>query len=136
MGLLHRALGRTAPARAHLNIVSWRIREQLLPGEQWWADIGHRHEPDYAGSMYVRLFAEEKTGFAHPLFCVDKSTAFLLAQLEAMEVWVRLIVPHGHFRVLQCDFGSEYATQGHGDDYIVRELQAFIAARPYFRVVP
>ena len=43
VGLLQRALGRTAPARAHLNIVSWRLREQLLPGEQWWADIGHRH---------------------------------------------------------------------------------------------
>ena len=41
----------------------------------------------------MRLFAEEKTGFAHPLFCVDKSTTSLLAQLEAMEILVRLNAP-------------------------------------------
>ena len=84
----------------------------------------------------MRLFAEEKTGFAVPQFCVDKTTASLVVQLEAMEMWVRLNVPHGHIRFLRCDFGSEYATQGRGENYLVAGLQAFIAARPYFRVLP
>ena len=79
----------------------------------------------------MRLFAEEKTGYAVPLFSVDKSTASLLVQLVAMETWVRLNVPHGHFRLLRTDFGSEYATQGHGDNDLVAALQAFIAERPY-----
>ena len=108
----------------------------MLLGEQWWADISHRHDPDWEGNEYVRLFAEEKTGFAVPQFCSDKKTATLVRQLEAMELWVRLNVPHGHFRMLRCDFGTEYATQGHEGDYLVAGLKAFIAARPYFRVVP
>ena len=135
-GIAQRAMGRTAPARAHLNLTSWALRDRLQPGEQWWADISHRHTPDWRGNEYMRLFAEEKTGYAVPLFCVTKSTADLIHQLVAMELWVRLNVPDGHFRVLRCDFGSEYARQGHGDDYIVRDLQAFIADRPYFRVIP
>ena len=135
-GLLQRALGRTAPAHHRLNLAAWHIRERLLPGEQWWADIGHRHDPDYQGNEYMRLFAEEKTGYAVPLFCVDKTTASLVTQLEAMELWVRLNVPHGNFRLLRCDFGTEYATQGHGANYLVAGLQAFIAGRPYFRVIP
>ena len=48
-----------------------------------------------------------------------------------METWVRLNVPHGHFRLLRTDFGSEYATQNRGDNYVVSALQAFIAKRPY-----
>ena len=129
-------MARTAPARAHLNLTSLAIRERLLPGEQWWADIGHRHDPDWQGNQYMRLFAEEKTGYAVPLFSVDKSTASLLVQLVAMETWVRLNVPHGHFRLLRTDFGSEYATQGHGDNYLVAALQAFIAERLSGRAMP
>ena len=34
-GLAQRAMARTAPARAHLNLTSLAIRERLLPGEQW-----------------------------------------------------------------------------------------------------
>ncbi len=49
---------------------------------------------------------------------------------------MRLNVPHGHFRMLRSYFGSEYAIQGHGDNYVVLALQAFIKARPYFCVVP
>ena len=48
-GLLQRALGRRAPAHARLNLAAWQVRERLTCGEQWWADIGHRHDPDYAG---------------------------------------------------------------------------------------
>ena len=45
-GLKHRATARTAPIHPTLSTTSMAARLALLPGEQWWADIGHMHTPD------------------------------------------------------------------------------------------
>ena len=44
--------------------------------------------------------------------------------------------PRGALRVLRCNFGSEYAVQGRGDDILTAALEAFCAERPDFRVIP
>ena len=135
-GLLHRARGRTSPARKKLNITAWQVRQRLAPGDMWWADIGHVHPPDWRGDTYCRTFAEEHTGVVVPYFCSSKSTAALIAQLVEHETWVATNVPGGRFRVLRCDFGSEYAVQGRGDDYLTAALKIFCADRPDFHVEP
>jgi hypothetical protein len=86
--------------------------------------------------MYCRTFAEERTGVALMKFCADKTTATLLKQLVWLEAWIKINVPGGAFRILRCDFGSEYAVQGRGDDYLTAALTAFCAERPDFRVIP
>ena len=135
-GLQQRTLGRKAPARKRLNIASWAIRERLLPGEQWWADLSRMHAPDYAGNMYTRLFAEERSGYAVPMFCTSKTTADLLIHLEEMVRWVPEHVPGARLRVLRSDFGSEYAVQGRGENYIVAALRSFLADHPEVSYVP
>jgi hypothetical protein len=115
--LTQRAKGRTRAAHPKLNLSSWQLRQQIRPGDQWWADIGHMHEPDWRGDMYCRTFAEEHAGVALMRFCADKTTATLIKQLEWLETWVQVNVPGGHLRVLRCDFGSEYAAQGRGDSF-------------------
>jgi hypothetical protein len=86
--------------------------------------------------MYCRTFAEKHTGVALMRFCADKTTATLIKQLEWLETWVLVNVPGSHLRVLRCDFGSEYAVQGRGDDYLTAALEAFCASRPDLRVIP
>ena len=135
-GLLQRALGRRAPAHARLNLAAWQVRERLTCGEQWWADIGHRHEPRLCrarvhapirgGEDGIRR-ATVLCGQIHIIACGAVGGD---GDVGAPQRATR------HFRFLRCDFGSEYATQGRGDDYVVAGLKAFIAARPYFRVIP
>jgi hypothetical protein len=135
-GLQQRAMGRRAPAHTRLNMASWSMREHLRPGEQWWADISRMHTPDWAGNTYTRTFAEERTGYAIPVFCASKTTADLLTQLEELISWVPEHVPGARLRVLRSDFGSEYAVQGRGDNYVVAALRAFLADHPEVRYVP
>jgi len=135
-GIAQRAMGRTRAAHPKLNIASWTLRQLIRPGEQWWADIGHMHAPDFRGDMYCRTFSEEHTGVVLQRFCADKTTATLIKQLEWLEQWVQVNVKGGALRVLRCDFGSEYAVQGRGDDILTAALVAFCAERPDFRVIP
>ena len=112
------------------------IRERLLPCQQWWADIGHVHTPDWDGNMYDRTFAEEGSSFAIPLFSPTKTTADLLRHLDFITEWVPRHVPGGKFAILRMDFGSEASRQGHGEDFIVQALKVWMRTRPYFRFVP
>ena len=68
--------------------------------------------------------------------CSSKGTLTLLEQLEKHEAWVTMHLPGARFTTLRCDFGSEMARQGHGDDLIVAALATWCAQRPGFRVIP
>lgn len=106
-GIYECAQGRKSKAHSALNQLSMAIREHLLPGQQWWADIGHVHTPDWNGGMYNRTFAEEKSSFVIPCFAQVKSTQALLLHLEHITDWVPKHVSGGRFTILRMDFGSE-----------------------------
>ena len=54
-----------------------------------------------------------------------------------MCLWVRANVPGGQFAELSCDFGGEYAQQGHGgDNVLIPALRTWVDAHPGFRVRP
>ena len=53
-----------------------------------------------------------------------------------MDIWVRMHVPGGQFRLLSCDFGGEYAVQGRGDNSMVAALKIYCAEHPGFIVRP
>jgi hypothetical protein len=74
------------------------------------------HAPDFRGDMYCRTFLEEHTGVVLQRFCADKTMATLHNQLEWLETWVKFNAKGGALRILRCDFGSEYAGQGCGED--------------------
>ena len=112
-GLLQRAMGRRAPTHATLNKLTMEIREHVPRGHTWWTDISHKHSPDFDGNCYSRTFAEQNTGRVRLTFSARKTTEALLRDLDDMQAWVRMHVPGGQFRRLGCDFGSEYAQQGH-----------------------
>jgi len=135
-GIYERAQGRKAKAHSALNQLSMSVRERLMPGQQWWADIGHVHTPDWNGDMYNRTFAEEKSSFVLPCFAKVKSTQALLLHLEYVTDWVPKHVPGARFTILRMDFGSEASRQGHGDDFIVQALKVWMTSHPYFRFVP
>ena len=62
---------------------------------------------------------------SYSYFCSSKSTASLIEQLVKHKEWVATNVPKARFRILRCDFGSEYAVQGRGDDYLTAALSRF-----------
>jgi len=130
------ALHRAAPVHPALNQISRSIRESAPPGSTWLTDISHPHEPDFDGNIYGRLFAEETTAYAREYFSSDKSCASLVLHLTQLQSWILKHVPGGKLVLLRCDFGSEYAKQGHGDDILTRALSAFCDANPGLRVYP
>ena len=135
-GIKDMANGRIAPTHSSLNAVSRGVREHKPPAHTWWTDISHMHEPDFNGDRYSRIFAEEATGAARIMFSRSKDTLSLLKHLEELDAWVITNVPGGRFMELSCDFGGEYAQQGHGDNIIVKALRAYCTAHPGFRVRP
>jgi len=135
-GLLQRAMGRRAPTHTTLNQLTMEIREHIPNGHTWWTDISHPHTPDFAGNRYTRTFAEQNTGRVRLTFSARKDTQSLLRDLENMRMWVLMNVPGGQFRCLGCDFGSEYAQQGHGNNVLVQALREYCADHPGFVVTP
>ena len=135
-GIAQRAMGRRAPTRQALNQITMEIRESIPPGHAWWTDISHKHVPDFAGNVYRRIFAEQRTGRVCITFSKRKDTLSLLRDLESMHAWVKANVPGGEFRFLGCDFGSEYAQQGHGDRILVDALRQWQVLHPGFRCIP
>ena len=135
-GISSRAVGKAPPMHHTLNGISRAIRDHYTPGTVWWCDLGNRHDPDFAGNCYPRLFREDKTGYVKLYFAPDKSSRCLTRDLHDMMSWVSRNVPGGKFMILRGDFGSEMVRQGHGDDTTTRELQDFCAKHPGFRVVP
>jgi hypothetical protein len=119
-----------------LNLLALEVREQALPGSVWWTDISHQFPQDFEGNCYARLFAEELTAYAIQYYCPNKSSLCLVAQLEQLERWVTMYLPGSRLGMIRCDFGSEYARQGHGDDRLTQALQVFFSTRPGFRVRP
>jgi len=135
-GMGQLALHRAAPVHPALNQISRSIRESAPPGSTWLTDISHPHELDFDGNIYGRLFAEETTAYAREYFSSDKSCASLVLHLTQLQSWILKHVPGGKLVLLRCDFGSEYAKQGHGDDILTRALSAFCDANPGLRVYP
>ena len=88
----------------------------------WWTDISHRYPPDFHGDCYARLFAEEHTAYAIQYYCPNKSLQCLVSQLEQLERWVTMHLPGSRLGMIRCDFGSEYARQGAGDDLLTSAL--------------
>jgi hypothetical protein len=136
VGIAQRAMGRKAPTRQGLNQLTMEIRESIPPGHAWWTDISHKHEPDFAGNLYRRTFLEQRTGRVCITSSKRKDTVTLLRDLETMHAWVKANVPGGEFRFLGCDFGSEYAKQGHGDRILVDALRQWQVLHPGFRTIP
>ena len=99
---------------------------------------GHqpKHDPDFAGNRYFRTFSEERTSYAHLTFSAYKNTATLIDDLMEMHSWVRQNAPGGQFRLLRCDFGGEYAQQGHGHNVLVPALRAYCDWNPDFKAIP
>ena len=48
---------------------------------------------------------------------------------ERAKAWVKANVPGGALHLICCDFGSEYAKQGHGDDWLTRALKVFFSIK-------
>jgi hypothetical protein len=134
MGISQRATGKKGPTRTLLNQITMAVRERTPKGHAWWTDISHKHPPDFAGNQYSRTFAEQVTGRVRLSFSRRKNTESLLVDLEMMHCWVLANVPGGQFRFLGCDFGGEYAQQGHGDNIIVPALREYCARHPGFQV--
>ena len=127
---------RMTPTSPLLNGLSMAIREALPPGHTWWSDVSNKHQPDFEGHRYTRLFADERTTYAKAFFSASKDSSTLLTQLEELERWVTMHVPGGCFKALRCDFASEAVKQGHGDSILVAAFTQFCATRPGFRVIP
>ena len=92
--------------------------------------------PTFRGIAYARLFSEDRTGYAVVRFTPDKTTRSLIDDLTYLSDWVLRNVPGAAFLILRCDFGSEVARQGHGDDTLVTALRAYCRDHPGTRVVP
>jgi hypothetical protein len=135
-GMSQYALRRRPGIHTSVNAITASIRESSMPGTVWWTDISHKYEQDFDGNHYGRTFAEEHTSYSLEYFSVDKSCASLINHLEKLKSWVIQHVPGAKLRVLRCDFGSEYARQGRGDDVLTKSLSSFCDANPGIRVHP
>ena len=135
-GLSQLALHRRPPTHFVMNQLSSSVRDHQPPGSVWWTDISHSFPPDFEGNTYARLFAEDRTSFAIEHFCSDKGSATLVSQLVELKAWVKANVPGGALHLICCDFGSEYAKQGHGDDILTRACSEFCDANPEVRIRP
>ncbi len=109
--IYHRAQGRRSPVHSALNQISLSIREQLLPGQHWWADIGHVHPPDWNGEMCTKTFAEEKYLFAILLHGYQDHSGPHPPYQTFHGMGTETCVPGGKFTVLRMDFGSEASRQ-------------------------
>ena len=130
------ALHRGGPVHRVVNQVTQSIRDVMPPGSTWWTDISHQHEPDFEDNQYGRIFCEEHTGYAQEYFSHEKTCASLLVHLRQLQSWILQHVPGGRLMLLRCDFGSEYARQGRGDNILTRALSEFCDANPGIRVRP
>ena len=136
-GISQRATGRKAPTRTAINQIYMGIRMHAKKGEVWWTDISLKHAPDFEGNVYRRVFAEHTTGRVVLTFSRKKDTVSLLRDLDTLRAWVSSHCDPGtSLRQLGCDFGSEYAKQGHGDDVLVAALRAYQELHPGFVTVP
>ncbi len=103
------------------------IRLHTKEGEAWWTDISLKHTPDF--------FVEQVTVIA---FSRKKDTKSLLKNLGTLRQWiVASCDPGSALQQLGCDFGSEYAKQGHGGNVLasgVPESSSWLAhgsSRPF-----
>jgi hypothetical protein len=136
-GISHRAMGRKGPTRSSLNLITMSIRDSTRKGEAWWTDISLKHAPDFAGNLYRRVFVEQATGRVLVTFSKRKDTASLLRDIDTLRQWVLMNCASGStLRSIGCDFGSEYAKQGHGDDVLVGALRDYLELHPGLRLRP
>jgi hypothetical protein len=136
-GIIQRAMGRKGPTHSALNQITMSIRLHTRKGEVWWTDISLKHEPDFAGNLYRRIFVEQTTGRVLLYFSKRKDTVSYTASLDTLRTWVLANCDPGTtLRTLRCDFGSEYAKQGHGEDVLVKALRAYQELHPGLKTIP
>ena len=128
--------GKRHPVFSQRPTFSLTLKDCMPPGSTWYSDISLPRTPDTDGYTYSRLFADEHTGYGVIYPSSRKDTDTLCAHLDAHVSWVATNVPGGRFMTLKCDFGSEFARQNHGDNYIVSALSRWLDSHPGFRVIP
>ncbi len=94
----------------------------MPPGHMWWTDISNQRPPDWEGNTYSRLFSEGRSHGAAKFYSPRKDSSTLIDHFDRMHVWISQHAPGGALSVVRCDFASEAARQGHGDEVYTKAI--------------